>query len=111
VPFGGGITDKWIESLNALLNIPADVVVPGHGEVEFTKNSIKTERDLLQSLMTQAILAVQKGESLDDFKKSVDVSKFKKELVGTDSELSFGWDNYFLSTELDRVYAIAEGDY
>lgn len=96
VPYGGpDHYDEWITSLNRLLSFDAVAIVPGHGEVQFSKEYVALERDLLQSLMDQALAAVRRGDAVDGFWKTLDLSGFEAKLVQGDPELQWGWDNYF----------------
>jgi cyclase len=113
VPYGGpDHYPEWIASLNRLLTFNASAIVPGHGEVQFSNEYITLQRDLLQSLMDQAVTAVTRGSSLDDFKKSLDLSAFETKLVHGDPELQWGWDNYFVGRTnalAVRAYQTASG--
>lgn len=113
VPYGGpDHYPEWIASLNRLLDFDAVAIVPGHGEVEFSKDYLVIERDLLQSLMDQAVNAVRRGDTIEDFKKSLDLSTFETKLVHGDPELKWGWDNYFVGKTnalAVRAYQTASG--
>jgi glyoxylase-like metal-dependent hydrolase (beta-lactamase superfamily II) len=111
VPYGiNDLYDRWIESLDTLLAMDADIIVPGHGEVEFDKSYVRLLRDLDRSLMDQAEAAVRAHRSAEEFKKSLDLSRFHATMVGDDPEKQWGWDNYFLDGAAERAWAIAHGD-
>jgi cyclase len=113
VPYGGpDHYPQWIASLNRLLTFDASAIVPGHGEVQFSNEYMMLQRDLLQSLMAQAVAAVSHGATLDEFKKSLDLSGFEAKLVHGDPELKWGWDNYFVGKTnalAGRAYQTASG--
>jgi glyoxylase-like metal-dependent hydrolase (beta-lactamase superfamily II) len=110
VPYGiDDLTDSYIASLERLMAMHASVVIPGHGEVQFDNAYMQLEHDLLQSLMTQADRAVADGETVDQFKKSVDLGAFEKQFVGDDPGRKWAWDNYFYDPALTRAYDIARG--
>ena len=69
--------------------------MPGHGPVEFTQDYMAQERDLFRALMDQAVIAVNQGRSLDEFKKTLDLSTFEAKFVHGDPELQWGLANYF----------------
>ncbi len=114
VPFGGPDNyPDWISSLDKLLALNATAIVPGHGDVEFTGDYMQLERDLFASLMEQAIAAANARQSLDDFKKSLDLAPFEAKIVHGDPELKWGWDNYFYGKTAAlaaRAYRIARGE-
>ena len=96
VPYGG--VDQyvaWIASLDELISLKASAIVPGHGAVEYNQDYMSQERELFKALMDQAVIAVNQGRSLDEFKKSLDLSAFETKFVHGDPELHWGWDNYF----------------
>jgi glyoxylase-like metal-dependent hydrolase (beta-lactamase superfamily II) len=96
IPYGG--PDQyidWIASLDKLMTFKASAIVPGHGPVEFTQEYLVQERDLFRALMDQADTAVDQGRSLEEFKKTLDLSTFEAQFVHGDPELQWGWDNYF----------------
>jgi glyoxylase-like metal-dependent hydrolase (beta-lactamase superfamily II) len=96
IPYGG--YDQyvdWIAALDELIALKASAIVPGHGPVEFNQDYMSQERDLFRALMDQAVAAVNQGHSLDEFKKSLDLSAFEAKFVHGDPELQWGWDNYF----------------
>jgi cyclase len=96
VPYGGyDQYIEWIASLDELIAFKASAIVPGHGAVEFNQDYLTQERDLFRALMDQAVIAVNQGRSLDEFKKTLDLSAFEAAFVHGDPELQWGWDNYF----------------
>jgi glyoxylase-like metal-dependent hydrolase (beta-lactamase superfamily II) len=96
VPYGGpDHYEEWIASLDRLLEFDAVAIVPGHGEVQFSREYMVLERDMFQSLMDQAVSAVKHGASLEEFEKTLDLSSFEAKLVHGDPELQWGWDHYF----------------
>jgi glyoxylase-like metal-dependent hydrolase (beta-lactamase superfamily II) len=115
VPYGGpDHYNEWIASLNKLIAMDAAVIVPGHGEVQYSADYMALERDLFQSLMDQAVAAVAGGKSVGDFQKSLDLGAFESKLVHGDPELQWGWDHYFFGKTngalAARAYRIAHGD-
>jgi cyclase len=109
VPYGfDDETDSWIKSLETLMAMHAKTIIPGHGEVQFDNSYLQLEHDLLQSLMKQARQAVASGATVDEFKKTVDLSDFEKKLVGDDSDSKWAWDNYFYGPAVPHAYEIAK---
>ena len=97
VPYGGyDQFIEWIASLDKLITFKASAIVPGHGPVEFTQDYMAQERDLFRALMDQAVIAVNQGRSLDEFKKTLDLSTFEAKFVHGDPELQ--WDGITTST-------------
>jgi cyclase len=116
VPYGGGSKhyDEWADSLDRLIAFDATAIVPGHGEVEYSNAYMSLERDLFRSLVEQAVAAVTNQATLDDFRKSLDLTKFETTLVHGDPELQWGWDNYFIgkgNALAAQAYGHAHGDF
>ncbi len=111
VPYGiDDLFEQFVESLNILVAMPVDVIVPGHGEVQFSHDYMKLERDLFVSLMDQAKASVQRHQSLDDFRKSVNLTTFEAKLVNGDPDNQWAWNNYFYGTAVERAWRIAHGE-
>lgn len=112
VPYGiNSLFDEWIVTLDRLMAMPVDVYVPGHGNVQFDREYLTLERDLISALMTQAERAVHDGLTIDEFKKTLDLAAFEAKFVHGDPELKWGWDNYFMDRAPERALAIAKGDF
>ena len=110
VPYGiDDLTDSYIASLDKLMAMHAGVIIPGHGETQFDNSWLQLEHDLLQSLITQADRAAGDGATVDQFKKTVDLSDFEKKIVGDDPDKKWAWDNYFYDSAVTRAFDIARG--
>jgi cyclase len=113
VPYGGyDQFIEWIASLDELLAFKSAAIVPGHGPVEFNQDYVAQERGLFEALMDQAVAAVKGGRSLEEFKKTLDLSAFEAKFVHGDPELKWGWDNYFVGKNgalAARAYRTAFG--
>ena len=110
VPYGGDdITEKWIGSLETLMALHASVIVPGHGEVEFDNAYMQLEHDCLASLMAQADVAASRNDISDQFQKTLDLSPFKAQIVGSDPDRDWAWRNFFIGPAAERAFDIARG--
>ena len=68
--------DEWIDSLRRVEAMEYDIFAPGHGPLG-TKADVMAFRNYLEDLRAQVLAAVRAGKSLDDTKKSVDITKYK----------------------------------
>jgi glyoxylase-like metal-dependent hydrolase (beta-lactamase superfamily II) len=68
--------DEWIDSLRRVEAMEYDIFAPGHGPLG-TKADVTAFRNYLEDLRGQVLAAIRAGKSLDDTKKSVDISKYK----------------------------------
>jgi len=90
-----------------LTALDAAAIVPGHGPVEHDWQHAKRVRALLQSVVAQVDAAVAKGLSLEDARKAVDVARFREEMTAGDSFRGRAFDNFFLTSAVDRAFRAA----
>jgi glyoxylase-like metal-dependent hydrolase (beta-lactamase superfamily II) len=69
-------------TIEKLLTLPANIIVPGHGPVMRDQQYIKLLSRLLISLKEQTAAAVARGETLEQTRKSVDLTEYRRLLVG-----------------------------
>ncbi len=69
-------------TLERLLTIPAQIIVPGHGPVLRDQEYLKQTARLLASLKTQTAVAVARGETLEQVRKSVDLKELRQQFTG-----------------------------
>jgi cyclase len=69
-------------TIENLLTLPANIIVPGHGPVMRDQQYIKLLSRLLISLKEQTAAAVARGETLEQARKSVDLTEFRRLLAG-----------------------------
>ena len=100
----GSFMTEWVDTLKKLQSIDANVIVPGHGEVQNDKRYIAQVNELLQSLISQVQQAAAAGLSLEDTRKKVDVASFQKQFAGDDPRLKQNFDNFFLQPGVERAY-------
>ncbi len=70
-----GSVANWIQTLNHVLDLPLDNIVPGHFELG-TKSDLTRFRDYLNDLYTQVRTLKQKNETLDQVRHEVHMDKY-----------------------------------
>lgn len=75
--FPDAYLEEWIESLRRVEALEFDVFVPGHGPLG-AKASVAAFRGYMEDLRAQVLAAARAGKSLEETKKSVDLSKYKE---------------------------------
>jgi glyoxylase-like metal-dependent hydrolase (beta-lactamase superfamily II) len=65
---GGGSAIEWIPTIDAILNLDFDTVIPGHGPVS-AKQDLKNFQATCQSLNQRVRSMVREGKSKDDISK------------------------------------------
>lgn len=74
--FPDAYLDEWIDSLRRVEAMDFDILAPGHGPLG-TKADVTAFRLYLEDLRAQVLVAARAGKSLEETKKSVDLSKYK----------------------------------
>lgn len=69
-------------TIEKLLALPANIIVPGHGPVLRDHEYLKSVARLLASLKDQTAAAVARGETLEQTRKSVNLTEFRKLFAG-----------------------------
>jgi hypothetical protein len=72
--------------MEKLLAVPASTIIPGHGPVMHDKEYLKSIARLLLSLKQQTAGAVARGETLEQTRRSVNLSEFRS-LFAADSPM------------------------
>jgi cyclase len=66
---------EWVATLQALRNLDWDVAIPGHGDVQHGKDQIDKLISYMQDMVAAVKDSVAKGQTLEEAKKSIDLSK------------------------------------
>jgi cyclase len=81
-------------TLENLLKLKAEIIIPGHGDVIRDDSYARLMIRLLNSIKTQTESAVGRGETLEQFRKSVDLEEFRKAFAGDSQHKAFVFRNY-----------------
>jgi glyoxylase-like metal-dependent hydrolase (beta-lactamase superfamily II) len=79
---------EWIGTLEKLRDIPADVIVPGHGPIMRDKSKLTLLHDLLASIKRQSDTAVAKGAAVEEGRQNVDLEPYRNAFAGDDPLLN-----------------------
>jgi glyoxylase-like metal-dependent hydrolase (beta-lactamase superfamily II) len=74
--FPDAYLDEWIDSLRRVEAMEFDILAPGHGRLG-NKANVTAFRNYLEDLRAQVLAAARAGKSLEETKKTVDLSKYK----------------------------------
>ena len=94
-----GYPTEWIQTLQNLGQLDAEMIVTGHGPVLRDKSRIFLFRDLLQSAVDQMNAKLKQlgpamSHTLDEVKDSVDLSSFQQRFIGEDQRLAPEWQQF-----------------
>jgi glyoxylase-like metal-dependent hydrolase (beta-lactamase superfamily II) len=84
----------FASTLRRVLGLGASVIVPGHGPVQRDDAYLRLVARLLAAIRDQTAAAVARGETLEQARKSVDLSEFRKAIAGDSALKQFAFDNY-----------------
>src|SRR5579863_4597112 len=76
----------WIESLKTLSRLDANVIVPGHGQVQHDMAYLNLVIDSLQSVVDQVHEALRRGMTLEETKKFVNLDPIRLKFTHDDPE-------------------------
>lgn len=85
---------EYGKTLENLLNLKAKIIIPGHGFVMRDDAYLKLMIRLLNSIKEQSEAAFQKGETLEQFRKKINLDEIRKEFTGDSEFKSFIFQNY-----------------
>jgi glyoxylase-like metal-dependent hydrolase (beta-lactamase superfamily II) len=89
IPYVNSWIGEHLKSLRTLAQLDADVIIPGHGPAWRDKNFLNLEADLLESVITQVVPAVQKGMvTVEEMRKAVNVEPFRMKFTHDDKALN-----------------------
>lgn len=75
IPIGN--TGNWLKAFDALAALKPAVIVPGHGRPTDLARAARETRDYLSHVRHEAKRAVDKGDAMDSFTASLDLSRFR----------------------------------
>ena len=96
--FPDAYLDEWINSLRKVEALEFDILAPGHGALG-GKADVTNFRLYLEDLRAQVLAAVRAGKSLEETKKSVDLSKYK----------DWGGFEQMSQLNIEGVYRLVQG--
>ncbi|MET0553547.1 MAG: MBL fold metallo-hydrolase [Vicinamibacteria bacterium] len=95
-------------ALEALLALRPAAFVPGHGPVMKDDAYVRLVARLLASIRDQTAAAVARGETLEQARKSVDLTEFRQAIAGESQLRRLGFDNYVADPGVAVAYREAK---
>jgi glyoxylase-like metal-dependent hydrolase (beta-lactamase superfamily II) len=100
---------EWSESLARLMAIDGvKTIVPGHGPVLSSWDYVRSEKALIDTLLSQVRSAMHAGfteaNQVDSVTQHVDLSQFAAELAGNDPARQWAFKNYFLIPAIPHAF-------
>lgn len=94
-----GYPSEWVRTLENIGQLDVGIIVPGHGDVLRDKNFLYLSRDLLKSVVEQVnsqlgkLTSIIENPPLEDVRKGVDLSSFRRKFAGDDAETGEAFDD------------------
>ena len=98
----------FASALQRLLALEPALIVPGHGPVMRDDGYLRLVARLLASIRDQTAAAVARGETLEQARKSVDLSELRKAIAGDSALRQFAFDNYVAGPGVAVAYREAQ---
>ncbi|MGD9800543.1 MAG: MBL fold metallo-hydrolase [Parvularculaceae bacterium] len=100
---------SWIEVLKQLRTLPADYIVPGHGEIMTDMAYLDLLIDALSFVADNVDRLVKSGKTLDEVREALDWSAIEPRFTGDDALLALFFDGWFKTPIVEAEYKIAGG--
>ena len=93
-----GYPAEWVQTLQKIAQLDADIIVPGHGPVLHGKTYLYLVTDLFKSAVEQVRSRIRQighpgFHSLDEVQGSVDLTPFRAKFAGDDKDLQAKFDH------------------
>ena len=85
---------EYAATLENLLKLNARVIIPGHGAVMRNDSYIRLMIRLLNSIKRQAEVAIARGETLEQMRKSMNLEEFRRAFAGESQHKDLIFQNY-----------------
>ena len=95
---------EWAVTLDKLSALQPKIIVPGHGPVMRDDAYVKQLSNMFASIKRQAAAAVARGETLEQARKSVDLSEFRKQFAGDSPVRKISFNMYVAGPAVGAAY-------
>lgn len=95
----------WIATLEGVAELPAEVIIPGHGSLQRERSYLHRLIDLLERTVDAVREAHDRGVAYDALRESVDLTAHERQFTGGDSARLYAWRSYFLEPGLKSAWA------
>ena len=95
---------EWVKTLRKAMLIDFDMLIPGHGEIQYDKKYVSMVIELLESMHKQIKEAVNKGMSLEETMTYVNISELQEKFVNDDPVKTYYFEAYSRNAAIRRTY-------
>lgn len=97
----------WAVTLANLVDLKANTIIPGHGPVMHNDEYVKQMARLLSAMKQQVELAIARGETLEQVRKSVKLEEYERVFAGSSRMRLDVFRSYVLGAGLAAAFADA----
>jgi glyoxylase-like metal-dependent hydrolase (beta-lactamase superfamily II) len=94
----------WASTLEKLMALQATTIVPGHGQIMRDDDYLKLLANLFHSIKQQTVAAVERGETLEQARKSVNLEEFRKRFIGESRVRKIAFNMYVAGPAVAAAY-------
>jgi glyoxylase-like metal-dependent hydrolase (beta-lactamase superfamily II) len=95
---------EWLETLKKVKKMDFDILIPGHGEVQYDKKYLSMVIELLESIQRQVKEAVAKGMTLEETQEFVKVDELHNKFVKGDPVKEYYFVGYSKEPAVENTY-------
>lgn len=101
---------SWVKVLEQLKTLPADHIVPGHGEIMTDTAYFDLLIDALTFVADNVDRLAAEGKTLDEVRAALDWSEIELRFTGGDALIAVFFDGWFKTPIVEAEYKIAKGE-
>ncbi|MCE9595149.1 MAG: MBL fold metallo-hydrolase [Planctomycetes bacterium] len=110
LPFVGACWPiQWVDVLAKLEQIPADVIVPGHGPVLHDFEYARAFREFLETTLVRVEALAREGKTLDEVKATLDLSDVRARVPAWNVDVTADDWTYTVTTLAERAWRAVRG--
>jgi len=102
--------DRWRDTLLAINELEYEILVPGHGEIQRSKDFTNLMIEVLDSIIEQTDQFIEAGLTQEEAEARYDYSVFEERFTGGDPYVAFFYNNYFTEPLSSAAYRAAKGE-
>lgn len=106
VPYAGpkSLIAEWSKTLREIIDLKPSIIVPGHGVVLRDDTYLRLVANMFASITQQAKTAVERGETLEQARKSIKIDEFRKSIAGDSKRNQYLFSRYIESRAVTAAY-------
>lgn len=105
VPYGYSAEPfEWIQTLKKASEVDFDIMVPGHGQVQYDKKYLIQLTESLETIRVKVKEAIDQGISLEEIQGKIDLREIEDKFCQDDPVLRFYFRLYFSKPVVNTIY-------